>query len=273
TIETQPFRPLVVDNYRFDPFDAASVNSVLAGNGLVYSAGFGIRGAAHFFLAELDSVRECEGVRILIAGREHARDVSALPAMSMQDTVFIRRDAIARMLWEKAQEASWHKHDTPMRRALQAYGFESAPYTAIARMVNDELETFVQHELGELHAGALLGCEWQDLLARALGKPAEPLIRAVRDNIADALTTLPYLLRDFRPAALHFYFSTLGPLRKSLQPSLINAYDLWRETQQLAQLQQLVERSAEHWLSVAKQLPLDDWERGTAETFVAAHSL
>ncbi|MDH3715614.1 MAG: hypothetical protein OET44_17400, partial [Gammaproteobacteria bacterium] len=46
TIETEPFRPLVVDNYRFDPFDAASVNSVLAGNGLVYSAGFGIRGAA-----------------------------------------------------------------------------------------------------------------------------------------------------------------------------------------------------------------------------------
>ena len=273
TIENQPFQPLPLAGRCIDPFDVATVNRALGAEGLVYSAGLGVRGAVHFFLADLHSTRRCDGIEILIAGTEHARDVSALPAMSLAGSVFVRRDAIARMLWEKAAEASWHKHDTPMRRALHAYDFEQTPGKAITRMVDGELETFVQHELGELRARALLGSAWTDLLAGALGGPGEPVIRAVRDNLADALTTLPFLSRDFRPAALHFYFATLGPLRKTLQPGLFDAYEAWRQSGQPGPLRNLIERSAAHWLAVAEKMPTREWLRDTTDGFLAAHAL
>jgi len=271
-IEDQAYERLRIGGYSFDPFDTCAINEALREDGLVYSAGIGNRGAAHFFLARLEAVREHAGCRILIAGIEHARDASALPAMSLGSTVFIRRDAIARMLWEKAQEADWHQGDTPMRRALRAYGYEDDAHAAIARMSDDQLETFVQHELGEVQANALLGEPWQALLADALGGGGEMLIRAVRDNLADALNTLPHLLGQRHPAPLHFYMSTLGPLRKSLQPGLLDAYETWRSTQQLAPLQALAARSREHWLSVARQMISQGLPRDSDE-FVTAHCL
>ncbi len=118
-----------------------------------------------------------------------------------------------------------------------------------------------------------MGAAWRELLGRALGSAGEPLIRAVRDNFADALQTLPFQLAHFRPAALHFYMSTLTPLRRALQPALCGAYDSWRETRATQPLERVIRRGAAHWKSVAEHLVSDRSLPGDSETFIETHAL
>jgi hypothetical protein len=77
---------------------------------------------------------------------------------------------------------------------LLAYGFDLDPQAAIERMTEGEIETLILHEEGELAAGRLLGGAWADKLAGLGGKRAEIFARAVKDNLADCLVTLPGLL-------------------------------------------------------------------------------
>ena len=81
-----------------DPFDEASVNEHLDGHGLVYGAGFGLFGAPLFFLATRDSEVLRDGARVIVAGPELARGVTAPPAASRDGTVIVRLDALRRWL-------------------------------------------------------------------------------------------------------------------------------------------------------------------------------
>ena len=92
-------------------------------------------------------------------------------------------------------------------------------------MTDGEIETLVLHEEGEFAAGRLLGQEWAGMLAGFGGKRAELLARAVRDNLADCLVTLPALLQRDAADSLHFWFSTFDGLRRELFPRLVAAYD------------------------------------------------
>jgi len=82
----------------------------------------------------------------------------------------------------------------------------------------------VLHEEGELAAGQLLGAAWPQKVAAFAGKRAELLARAVRDNLADCLVTLPALLQRDGADSLHFWFSTFDGLRRELFPGLVAAY-------------------------------------------------
>jgi hypothetical protein len=84
----------------------------------------------------------------------------------------------------------------------------------------------VLHEEGELAAGRLLGEAWARKLGGFTGKRAELLARAVRDNLADCLVTLPALLQRGATDSLHFWFSTFDGLRRELFPRLVAAYSI-----------------------------------------------
>jgi hypothetical protein len=91
-------------------------------------------------------------------------------------------------------------------------------------MSEREIETLVLHEEGELAAGRLLGDAWSRKLEGFAGKRAELLARAVKDNLADCLVTLPGLLQSGAADSLHFWFSTFDGLRRELFPRLVDAY-------------------------------------------------
>lgn len=76
----------------------------------------------------------------------------------------------------------------------------------------------------DIAAGRLLGSEWSARLAGFSRKRAELLARAVRDNLADCLVTLPGLLQRGAEDSLHFWFSIFDGLRREMFPRLVAAY-------------------------------------------------
>jgi hypothetical protein len=218
------FIPLPVAGREYDPFAADAVNDALAGSGLVYGAGIGRFRKPHFFLGELDRDERRGEARLLVCGCEYARDVAAIPAASQGDTVIVRREALRQWLWEKADGWNVKQQDGALKSALLAYGFDLDPQAAIERMTEGEIETLILHEEGELVAGRMLGGEWADMLSGLGGKRAEIFARAVKDNLADCLVTLPGLLARGGGDSLHFWFSIFDGLRREMFPRLLAAY-------------------------------------------------
>jgi hypothetical protein len=230
------------------------VNRELLAQGLVYGAGYGRFHRPHFFLAELVADGEREGVRVLVAGRELARDVSAIPAALQGEAIYVRRDALRRWLWEKVDFWRARRPGGALASALEHWGLAAGDDAAFERVVDAELETLVLHELGEARAGAKLGAGWEEMLAAMEDRRLEILARAVRDNLADCLSTLPALLERDARASLHFWFSQLDGMRREIFPALGRAYAAWRDSGRPAALADAIGAGAAHWERVAQQL-------------------
>ncbi|HSD60900.1 MAG TPA: hypothetical protein VLC55_08605, partial [Burkholderiales bacterium] len=229
-------------------------NDRLVPGGLVYGGGYGRFHQPQFFLGTLERRETREGVSVLVAGREHARGISAPPAAYQNGAILVRQDALRRWLWEKIELWGMKKGGGPLAAALEAYGFEADPVGTLERMTEAETETLILHELGEAFAEEALGSAWADMLAGFRGRRAEVLARAVRDNLADCLSTLPALLERDARASLHFYFAHREGLRRELFPALTAAYHAWRESGEDGALRDAARRGGEHWLSSARRL-------------------
>jgi hypothetical protein len=253
TLEHEPYTPLPVDGAEHDPFDAEGLNRVLNSVGLVYSAGLGQNGRAHFFLARLERRARHRDFDLLISADEFARDLTAPPAMTLGKTVFVRRESLRRMIWEKVEEWRWNSLDNPMGRAIRCYDFESDVEAALAAMTEDQIDTLVLHEVGEVAAGNILGEGWESMLAELPHSRMELSLRAIRDNFADSLSTLPALVEAAQPARLHFFMATLTNLRKSLAPGLLAAYDEWHKTGTLKTLENYIPVAQDHWRDLTER--------------------
>jgi len=254
TLETEEFNPMQIGESEYDPFDSATINAELLDKGLVYSGGLGIKNKPHFFLAELERHETSNGYSIYISDRELARDLTSPPAMAQGDNIYIRRESLKRMLWEKLESWNWNQPDNAMGKALSYYEFKQDVDKALEDMTENELESTLLHEIGEIRAGERLGKKWEELLITLPYTRAELMLRAVRDHLADAISTLPALLERDNEPSLHFYFGNLTHLRKDLSPSLIQAYQRWQESGNRRELEELADRSEEHWSNLTRQI-------------------
>jgi hypothetical protein len=273
-IECEPFEPLPLEHGVLDPFDAETANRELLPQGRVYSAGYGNFRKPVFFLGELLRVEQRAGLTILISSCEYARELSAPPAMLQGKTIFVRMESVRRYLWEKIEEWQWCKLDNAMARALAAYDFIAGPEAALQRMAENEMETMILHELGEAEAGELLGEAWHQMAVSVGRSRAEVLVRAVRDLLADCLSTLPGLIARAEPAALHFYFATFDTPRRQLFPQALAAYEHFLRSGSLEALAHVVREGKERWLAEGRRLlALDPAGREAAiEAMLAAAS-
>ncbi len=253
-IETEPFAPLPLAGGALDPFAAEAANRELVPAGYVYSAGYGRFQKPLFFLGRLLRVEERAGFTILVSSCEYARELAAPPAMLQGRTIFLRQESARRYLWEKIEEWQWRKQDNAMARALASYDFMTDTEAALDRMVENEIETMILHELGEAMAGELLGERWQEMVAAVARTKAEPIARAVRDHLADCLSTLPVLLARENLPALHFYFATFDALRRQLFPQAMPAYEHFLKHADLDRLRQLARAGQDYWLATARGL-------------------
>jgi hypothetical protein len=254
TVAENPFESIPVSNRQCDPFDADTINRHLNQLGYIYSSGIGRNRRPHFFLGRLDEQRQHDGYTLYISGREYARDLTAPPAMSLNNTIFIRRESLRRMLWEKIEEWRWNKPANAMQKAINCYSFDSAPEQALDEMTNNEIRSVMLHEIGEVMVGNELGSAWEELLATAPHSKTELQLRGVRDHAADALSTLPGLLNDISPASLHFYIANLTNMRKSLFPGLLSAYETWTRSGSAVELNQVANSARAHWLTLAREI-------------------
>ena len=253
-LEDREFSPLPLGDLRVDPFAVDAVNSELLPRGLVYGAGIGRFHQPHFFLAELERRELRDGIVVLVSGREVARDLSAAPAATRAGVVYLRQESLTRWLWERAEAWDGQQRDGALKRALDHYGYDSDRQGAIARMSAAESETLILHELGEHAVGRLLGENWEEMLAGFSGKRAEILARAVRDNLADCLVTLPTLLEREASASLHFWFANFDGMRRALFPRLAQTYRDWSERGEHAALTAAIAAGARHWQDVGLRL-------------------
>ena len=253
-IEREEFGPLPLERGVLDPFDAEAANCELLPHGCVYSAGYGSFRKPVFFLGQLLRVEQRAGLTILISSCEYARELGAPPAMLQGKTIFVRMESVRRYLWEKIEEWQWRKLDNGMARALAAYDFIGAPEAALQRMAENEMETMILHELGEATAGELLGEAWHEVALSVGRSRAEVLVRAVRDLLADCLSTLPGLIERADPAALHFYFATFDAPRRQLFPQALEAYEHYLQCGSLDALWRVVRAGKERWLTEARRL-------------------
>ena len=259
-LEDKPFRKLLIEGRAFDPFETAAINRRLNPRGRVYSGGFGNNGVPHFFLGRLESKQTRDGVQVLVSSAEYARDLAAPPAMSQNGVIFVRRESIRRMIWEKLTEWRWDRARNAMAKALSYYDFDGDLERALDAMTQNEIETVTLHEIGEIEAGRLLGKKWYDMLARLPRSRAETMVRAVKDNLADSIAVLPALAGGRKIPSLHFHVASLTALRKKLFPSLTDAYRDWRRSGSLDALEKLAAPARRHWQRSANRL-LEIFER------------
>jgi hypothetical protein len=246
-VADEPFKPIEIENQRYDPFDHSPINTQINSDRLFYHAGIGQKAAQHFFIAELISQKQQDQVRISITGQEFARDLTAPPALSTQNEIIVRKESLKRMCWERYQEWNWNRLHNPMGKALSYYDFEKSIPEALEQMVEAEQDTLIQHELGEMAITQEFGEQWSAMMTGLLGSKAELLARAVRDNLADSMYTLPFLVKQGNTASLHFYFANLTNLRKQIFPTAIEAYQRWSESNDLSHLSDLAQQSTDHW--------------------------
>ena len=141
-----------------------------------------------------------------------------------------------------------------LQAALEGYGFSGDAAAALERMAAAEAESLILHEVGEARAEPLLGPAWREMLGDLPGRRAELLARAVRDNLADCLSTLPALIECGKSPALHFYFANFEGVRRSLFPRLWSAYAAWRKSDDTADLIVACSDGQAHWEAAALRL-------------------
>lgn len=254
-LQEADFQAVVVAGEEVEPFDESGVNERLRPHGLVYSAGYAGCARPQFYLAELESEeRHASGLTIRVSGEELARGLSAPAAMTRENSIYLRREALRRHLWERFEVWRWNSPQNALAQAYACYDMQGDVEAALSLMADRELDTVRQHELGEHLAGELLGDAWNAMLMQVPHTPAELMARAVRDHLADCATTLPFLLEQQRSDSIHLYVGSLSGMRKEIFPSLQQAYKNWLDSGSRAALQRLTEEGREHWQHVAVQL-------------------
>lgn len=249
-LENNDFKNLLINESEFPPFESNEINSILKEHNLVYSGGLGLNNRPHFFLGELEVYQQHEDYDLYIVGKEYARDMSAPPAMSVNNTIFIRKESFRRLLWENLETWRWNRPDNALGRAFACYDCETNLEQALNEMCDCEVNNVIQHEHGEIKAGKLLGSKWEELLFELPHSKLSLYLRALRDMLADHLTTLPLLLEQQHAPSLHFYFGNLTNLRKDLAPQLVQAYQHWFETGSFKQLEFMIEQGQKHWAKI-----------------------
>ncbi len=254
-VEDQPYVPLRLESGEFDPFEAAKINLELNPLGYVYSSGYGVFNKPHFFLGKLKKTYQRSDITIYISTCEYARDLVAPPAMSQGDTIFIREESLRRMIWEKIEEWQWKRDpDTAMARVLRFYRSENDIERVLDHLCEHESNNVLLHEIGEAEAGKLLGAEWESMLNEIPRSKTELQLRAIRDHLADCMSTLPALLESENIPSLHFYFANFTAMRKELFPSAVNAYKQWVDTGQLTHISNAADSGKRYWSDLTRDV-------------------
>lgn len=261
-LESATEQPLPLASRTVGAYDVEAANLELRAHGLVYGAGVGLFGKPQFFLAALEREERRDGARILVAGREFARDLSVGPAASRGNSIYVRLESLRRLLWERAEAWRGSRSGGALERALILFGFAAEPQTGMSAMMVAETESLILHELGECRVAARLGPAWEAMLGRLKSKRNEIFVRSVRDHLADCLVTLPALLERRAFASVHFWFANLGGMRRALFPAIGSAYAGWREGANDGMLRAIVEQGALHWQQVADEILSADAQSG-----------
>lgn len=227
--------PLPVDGRSVDPFDTQPVNAALAGHGLYYGAGYGRGLKPTFFLAAIEVEQKIEDCRVYRLGRELARDLLTLPALSQNGTILLRRQSARSMLWDQIAYLP-PSGQRPLDAALAACGITDRRPSELRRnwdaLLRLQEVIHLHHELGEVKESGFPRDRWQEMIAAFPLSRIELLARHVKDLLADThpFGPLCYLGRSGNMAGVGLYLAFTERLTRNLFPELLPAVTEWLRT-------------------------------------------
>ncbi|MFO1218305.1 MAG: hypothetical protein U1E89_08055 [Burkholderiaceae bacterium] len=243
----------------FDPLDADALNRELLPRGWVYTAAWDGARRPLFALAALRRAEPAghDTPALLDCAEEFARSLLAPPAALVgARTIVLRREALARWLWERAEIALQRTPSPPWRALADAFALHDAPRFAAAQagLVDALLPMLEWHERGEFRAAQRLEPLWAALRLALRQRPVDAPVRAVRDLLVDLETTLPALLDADARWALHGWFAMFEGWRERLCPALRPAYETWCDGDGGAALRTAADEGARHFAALAQEL-------------------
>jgi hypothetical protein len=240
-IEDLDFQDITINGQTHTPFDIENINAVLSRHGYMYSAGYGNRLKPVFMFAELSGTRVLDDFDICVSGREIARDLSIAPAMTRGKTIFARQETMGLFFWDKFEEIKAMKGRNALHRAFREYGItkdaeQTIPSESLKDrftvMINEEISTYIHHELGEASQSKEFGTWWKKLLLKIPHSRAEFFVRSLKDVLADTCPSgmLSHIIKNKKAGSLGFYISLLGGFRKMVFPGMAPAYEKFSKT-------------------------------------------
>lgn len=232
-IASESILPITIGERSFDPFDIDSINGLLRPTGMIYGAGYGIGMKPTFFLAEVKDSTVIGGIKVDRIERELARDIFMTPAMRRGDQIFARRLPMLFFLWDQILELRPSAKE-PLTYALAQYGLEPEALRRNARsqgpelkkVANEELDTWIHHEMGEAGEKGFEGDIWHEIVAAYSNSPVEIYARVVKDFLADthAQGLLGHIVRERRKSSFGFYLAFMRPFMRTVFPEAHAAF-------------------------------------------------
>jgi hypothetical protein len=182
-----------------------------------------------FFLAGIEQRSTLNGVEVFTLGRELARDLLTLPALSQNGEVVLRTEAARLFLWDQIFYIK-KSGRTALAFALRACGLPDPKPETIRSRLDDVFAAvrpvYVYHEIGEVKNGVFDREVWREIVSSFAHSPVELLARTLKDLLADTdpAGTLPKLVEERRSAAVGFYAAFIDGLARSMLPGLRPAH-------------------------------------------------
>ena len=237
------FWDIAINGKKFDPFDTFGINSALEPHHLFYGAGYARSLKPTFFLAAVEETSIIDGTPVCILGRELARDLLTIPALSQDDCVLLRQESARLFIWDSIFYIK--KSARPaLAFALDRCGIKDRQPKTLRRSLDDILavlmSTYIYHEIGELKDTVFDRSLWREIIAAFPLSPAEYLARAVKDLLADTndFGTLHHIVRERKTAALAFYVAFLDGLLKEFFKELPAAFEEFTKTDDWGAIEQ-----------------------------------
>jgi hypothetical protein len=239
------FADISIDGKTFDPFDTSGINAVLEPHNFFYGAGLARSLKPTFFLATIEEKSKINGTTVYTLDHELARDLLTIPALSQDDFVVLRQDSAKLYLWDNIFYIK--KSSRPaLSFALESCGIKDhqprALRSRLAGILAAQKETYIYHEIGEIHDTVFDRELWREIIAAFPYSPVEYLARAVKDLLADtnAYGTLQHIVTQRHTAALAFYVAFLDGLRKEFFPELPASFQQFTQTKDWNTIDQAV---------------------------------
>ncbi|MBW2108794.1 MAG: hypothetical protein JRI36_09030, partial [Deltaproteobacteria bacterium] len=225
----QALRPLSFLKRTYDPFDTAGVNAALEQEGLLYGAGYGRSLKPTFFLAPIVDKKRVDGHAVYVLGAELARDLATTPALNQDDCVVVRKASAKASLWDQMVyiKASGR---FALRVGMGLCGVTGKGVEALQQGLEAvfaaQQETYIYHEIGEMHDTVFDRGVWREMIAAYPHTPLELLVRSVKDLLADTNASGPlrHITKQKKTASLAFYVAFFDGLSKELFPELVAAF-------------------------------------------------
>ncbi|KPJ78164.1 MAG: hypothetical protein AMJ54_04910 [Deltaproteobacteria bacterium SG8_13] len=223
------FSRISIQGQDFDPFNTAAINALLEPAGLYYGAGYAHGLKPTFFLAHLERKELVDGIAVVIVGKELARDLLTIPALSQDHCVILRQDSARLHLWDKMFYLK--KSARPaLQFALECSGLQAKTgdglRPGLEAVCEAHRDNYIYHEIGEIRDAVFEREEWREMIALYSHSPVELLVRSIKDLLADTNEhgTLQHIIAERNAAAFGLYAAFIDGLAKEIFSEVAPAF-------------------------------------------------